>query len=336
MVSVKDCPEEIKRVARRRRHGSQLQAQQTNHEAVGSTIAIMLQELGNLAPDETAHLERNMLKKHLGRLIKVATFSSRVMKGLREEVKQKNEVIKTLQETVREALLQKEDLKKRATPSPAPKPPSTCQLCSNYNETKRQAQLLQDALQSLNTHIIDLMRNNSSRGTSARSSLFSTPRHGRGQLERTCFIWDRETVRKLDEHEKLTKDTEILKRKLDEAKHLLAASECQRGGALVTVDQLMSEVRRAKERIRILEFSRRSRSKSKRGGTRLSRIEAATSKKREGGKSNGDGQRIPLQQRTANGKVKQRDDTTVLEGNEIPQKADRKRGQIAWRPTCLT
>jgi hypothetical protein len=111
------------------------------------------------------------------------------------------------------------------------------------------------------------MRNNSSRGTSARSSLLSTPRHLRSELDRP-FIWDRETVKRLEEYPKLTKDVEILRRKLDETRQLLATSECQRSGALVTVNQLVSEVKQAKERIRVLEF-RGSRARNNRGRSRL-------------------------------------------------------------------
>lgn len=71
MGSVRERSGEIRRLEISSRDHSKLQERQTNNETIGTTIEIMLEELDNLEPDETANLERNMLRKHLGRLIKV-------------------------------------------------------------------------------------------------------------------------------------------------------------------------------------------------------------------------------------------------------------------------
>ncbi|KAL2620680.1 hypothetical protein R1flu_000885 [Riccia fluitans] len=210
--------------------------------SVEAIVASMEMKLDDLDPRDGSSPERKLVRKYLGQLIKVATAQERKTRDLQDELKEKIDLISILQETVGGGP------SPRRTPlSAAAKLSEECSRCNGHIE----AQICQTQVDK----VFHATREKSTAIIKQRDS--HTPNEIPPEVVSSPSMLTRATIEKLEENVKLSKEVEILKRKLDEYKQVLATSEYQRSSAQASAQQLMDEVKKCKQRLAILEGSKK-------------------------------------------------------------------------------
>ncbi|KAL3681452.1 hypothetical protein R1sor_024408 [Riccia sorocarpa] len=233
--------------------------------SVEAIVASMEMELDDLDPRDTSSPERKLVRKYLDQLIKVATLKERMTRDLHDELKEKTDLISILQETVN-SMREKKPVRPKACPyrggssprraplSAASKVSDECSRCCAHVEAQLCQTLADTVFQSTREKSTAIIKPHATH----------TPEEIQPDLSDWPSILTRATIEKLEENVKLSKEVEILKRKLEEYKHVLASSEYQRSTAQASAKQLMDDVRKYKQRLAVLEESEKQVSSSSR------------------------------------------------------------------------
>ncbi|OAE26399.1 hypothetical protein AXG93_131s1090 [Marchantia polymorpha subsp. ruderalis] len=224
--------------------------------SVEAVISNMELELDDLDPEGESSPERKFIRRHLEQLIKVASATETKIRDLQDEVNNMREKKpKTKGSTQRSCSpAQSTSSRKRAVPA------AGSSECSRCKGNVQEAEDAVSCIEPFANKVFEVTRQKVINKNNYSFQMPPEPGPWRTATDRSQGIWDREIIEKLEDHVKLSKEVEILRRKLEEYKQVLSTSEYQRGSAQATVQNLKEEVKRCRE---ALEQKDRLRKKKK-------------------------------------------------------------------------